>query len=149
EEVVGVALAVELDVPVVAPEIIGIVVVGVALAVVAEEEVEAALDRIADGAGRAEAPLADGGGGGALLLDQLAEEPLAGGDGGRALGLDLAVVADPGVPAVHAGHQAAARGGADRRAGVELGEAQPLAGHAVQAGRADLLLAVAAQLAVA
>ena len=64
-------------------------------------------------------------------------------------GLTLAVVADGGVAGVLAGHQAAARRGADGAAGVELRELHPLGRHAVDVRRLDLLLAVAAEFAVA
>src|SRR5262249_10591973 len=100
EEIGGVGLAVELLMPVVAPKVVGVVVGGMALAVVAEEQVEAALERIANGTGEPQAPLADGSGGVAVLLEQLTQEHLALGHGRLALGLDLAVVANPGVPAV-------------------------------------------------
>src|SRR5262249_27998828 len=63
--------------------------------------------------------------------------------------LDLAVVADPGMAAVLAGHQTIARRRAHGGAGVVLGEAYSLAGHPVDTGGADLLLPVTAELGVA
>ena len=60
-----------------------------------------------------------------------------------------AVSADQGVAGVQAGHEAAPRRGADRAAGVAVGEADSLGGHLVEAGRLDELLPLAAQIAVA
>ena len=71
----GVAL--ELDLAAVALEVAGIVVVGVPLAVVAEEVVEALAPGVALRADRAQAPLADAGGGVALFLEHLGEGDLA------------------------------------------------------------------------
>jgi hypothetical protein len=59
------------------------------------------------------------------------------------------VAAHAGAAVVLAGHEHAARGRADGGAGVEVGEAQALRGHAVEVGRGDDLLAVAAEIAVA
>ena len=50
---------------------------------------------------------------------------------------------------VLAGHEAAARRRADGAAGVGLGEAHALGRQAVEVGRLDALLAVAAEVAVA
>ena len=61
----------------------------------------------------------------------------------------LAIAADGGVAGVLAGHEAAARRRADGAAGVGLGEAHALGGQAVQVRREDVLLAVAAEVAVA
>ena len=124
-------------------------VVGLALAVVAEEVVEALLQRVALRAGRAEAPLAGGRGDVAAGL-----QPLGDRDGGRrqrplALRLHLLVVADRRVPGVQARHQHAARRRADRVARVVPREAHALGGQAVDRGRADLLLAVGSDVSVA
>ena len=70
----GVAL--ELDLAAVAVEIARIVVVGVPLAVIAEEVIESLPLGVALRADRAQAPLADAGGGVALVLEQLGEGDL-------------------------------------------------------------------------
>jgi hypothetical protein len=57
--------------PIVAPQVSRIMVVGVALAVEAVEQIEPLLARIALGAGTTQPPLADGGGGVALLLEEV------------------------------------------------------------------------------
>ena len=59
------------------------------------------------------------------------------------------VAADRGMAGVVAGHQATARRGADGAAGVALREAHALRGQAVEVRRLDLLLAVAAEVAIA
>src|SRR5262249_39278407 len=155
EEVVSVLLAgglalvaLERDALVVAPEVGGVVVVGVALAVVAEEQVEAVARRVTGRTGRPEAPLAHRPGGVAEASEGGGQGDGVGGQRVLALGLHLAVVADGGVAGVLAGHEHAARGSADRRAGVVLREAHPLLRHAVEVRGAYLLLAVAADLAV-
>src|SRR5207302_331400 len=71
-----------------------------------------------------------------------------GGDRLLAFRLGLDVVADLRVAGVLAGHEDAARWGADGIAGVVLGEAQALGGELVEVGRPDLLLPVAAELGV-
>lgn len=134
-------------------------VVGVDLAEEAAEIVEALGERVAGGALETEAPLSVAGGGVAAGLQQLGD-----GDGGVGNG-DLAgekalflvedaapgvgVVADEGVAHVVAGHQGAARGGANGLAGVVAGEADALGGEAVDVGGADVFLAVAAEFGIA
>ena len=58
------------------------------------------------------------------------------------------VTAHAGVPGVQAGHQHAAAGSADGRAGVELGEAHSFRGHAIEMRGLNQLLPVAAQISV-
>src|SRR5438105_664062 len=108
------------------------------LTVVAEEGVEAVLERTALGVEHAQAPLADGGGGVPLLLEQLGQRDLARPERILSLGRRRLVVADVAVAGVLAGHQATARRGTDGRAGVALGEAHPLLGEAVQRRGANL-----------
>src|SRR5262249_3392652 len=117
---------------VVAPQVSGVMIVGVALAVEAVKQVEPLLVWIALGAGTAQAPLADGGSGVALLLDQLGDGNALRGNGRLALRLDRAVVADKGVAGVLPGHQHAARGSTDGIAAVELREANAFLGHLVE-----------------
>ena len=154
--VAGDRLLVDDHLPVIVPDRFREIRVGDRLAVVAEEVVEALVVRVAGGADRAEPPLAHRGGGVAGLLKFFGDGEGIGGDRVLATVLELwkvdlrlQVAADLGVAEVFAGHQDAARGGADRRPGVVAGEAQPLAGEAVDVGGADLLLSVAAELAIA
>jgi hypothetical protein len=59
-----------------------------------------------------------------------------------------AVAPDDGPAGMQSGHQRAARRGADRAACVVLSKPDTFSGHAVQVGRADLLLPVAARISV-
>lgn len=146
---------VEGDFLIVAPEVGGVVGVGEGLAVVAEEEVEALAVGIAGRADRAESPFADGSGAVAILAKDFGEGDgfvLEGvlalvefGEGGRG----LAIAADFGMAEVFAGEEGAACGGADGSAGEVLGEACSFAGEAVEVRGLDLLLAEAAEFAVA
>jgi hypothetical protein len=61
----------------------------------------------------------------------------------------LAVAADFGMAEVHAGHQHAARRGADGRAGVVAGEPGTFGGELVEMRGADLLLSVTSKFAIA
>src|SRR5207249_2365371 len=96
------------------------------LAVVAEEETDAALERVTLRAEHAQAPLADCAGSVPLPLEQFGEHDLPGGERILALRRSRLVVADERMAAVLAGHQTAARRRTDRRAGVELREAHAL-----------------------
>ncbi len=138
----------QVDTPVVVVEIGGEVAVGVALAVVAEEVVEAVLERAAGGVEHAHAPLADDGGGVAGGLEEFGDGEGAGREGHLALGLDLAVCSDGGMAHVEAGDEGGSRGGADGGAAVGLGVAGAFAGHAVEAGGLDELLPEAADVAL-
>ncbi len=126
-----------------------VVVVGVPLVEVAEERVEAHAARVAGRAGLAEAPLAEESGRVAGVAEEVSDRPLA-----RAQRLDVdpvpaGVAADAHVAHVAAGHEDGARRRADRRARVEVGEAEALGREAVDARRADELLAVGAHVSVA
>ena len=133
----------------VAPEIIRIIAVRVALAVVAEKPVEALVDRVALRAGKAESPFAERAGAVAVAAQQLGDRLLRLGDGPLAFRFHFAVVADEGVPGMFAGDEHAARRRADGVAAVVAREAHALRGQAVEVGRLDFFLPVAAQLRVA
>ena len=120
----------------------------VALAVVAEEVVEAVLQRAARGVEHPHAPLAHAGGGVAVILEDLGHGDRAGRQRELALGLDLAVGAHRAVPAVLAEHERRAARGADGGAAIPLGEARAFLGHAVEVRRLDELLPVAADVAL-
>ena len=137
---------VEREPPVVVVQVRRVVVVGLALAVVAEEVVEALPKRVTLRAGGPEPPLPHRGGDVTLALQQLGEGDRGGGERHLPLGLELAVVSDRRVPGVLAGQEHAARGRADGVPRVVLREAHSLGGEPVDRGRADLLLAVAAEL---
>src|SRR5262245_37051036 len=105
----GAGIALEWDLLSVAPEERRIMVVGVALAIVAEDVVNALLLRIANRVVHAEAPFADqardipgrleqAGDGGGILRDRL-----------LAVGFGFEVVADLSVPGMLAGHEHASR----------------------------------------
>ena len=75
---------------------------------------------------QAEVPLADAGGVVAVLLEQRGDGHAAGLDQGRGVSAEHALL-EPRPPGVSAGEDAVAGGRADRRAGVGVGEAHPLA----------------------
>ncbi len=133
----------------VAEEERGVVVVGVALVEVAEEGVEAHAVRVAGGARLAQAPLAEEGRRVARVLEEVGERALALAQGLDREGPAAGVAPHAGVAGVAPGHEHGARGRADRRAGVEVGEAQALGGQPVEVRRANELLAVGADVAVA
>ena len=133
---------------VVAVEIGREVAVGVALAVVAEEVVEAVLQRAAGGVEHAHAPFAHAGGGVAVILKDLGHRDGAGRQRELALGLDLAIGAHRAVAAVLADHERGAARGADGGAAIALGEARAFLGHAVEVRRLDEFLPVAADVAL-
>ena len=133
----------------VAPEVIRIIAVRVALAVVAEKPVEALVDRVALRAGKAESPFAERAGAVAVAAQQLGDRLLRLGDGPLAFRFHFAVVAYEGVPGMFAGDEHAARRRADGVAAVVAREAHALRGQAVEVWRLDFFLPVAAQLRVA
>ena len=132
----------------VAPQIIRIIAVRVALAVVAVEPVEALMDRIALRAGEAQTPLAERAGRVALVAQQLGHRDFIPRDWPLAFRLNLAVVPHERVPRVLAGHQHTARRRADGVAGVVAREPHALLGQAIEVGGLDFFLAVTAQLGV-
>ena len=142
-------LVVEGDPHLIAPEVGGVVAVGVALAVVAEEPVEALVDGISLGSGSSEPPFSEGSGSVAAFFESLGDGLFGIGDGPLALGLDLSVVTDKGVAGVFPGDQDAARGGADGIAAVVAGKAHTLFCKAIKVRGADSLLSVAAEFGVA
>ena len=141
-------VAVERDLLRVSPEEGGIVIVGMTLAVVAEEVIEALFLRVAGRVVHAEAPLADHAGDVTEVAQKAGDGDGPFRDRQLAVGFRLAVVADVGVSRMQPGHEDAARRSADGIAGVMLGEAQPLRRHLVEARRANFLLPVAAELGV-
>ena len=126
----------------VSPQERGPVVVGVALVGVPEEVVEPLFPGGTGGVVVAQAPLADTGGGIAGRLEEFGH--------GHAIGFEpLALPHRGGVTDVQARHQREPRRGAHGRASVMLREADALGSQAVEAGRLQALLAVAAEVAVA
>src|SRR6185503_1763980 len=126
----------------------GVMVVSVALTFVAEEAIKALFLRIALGVGRTQTPFADRSGGVAVLLQQRRE---SGGPCGKrlvALGLNLAIIANESVTRMFAGHENAAGRCANCIAGIMLGQAHAFTSHSIEVGRANLLLAEAADVAV-
>ena len=124
-------------------------VVRVMLAQIAVEIVKTLLVRHAFVAGHPQPPLADQARGIAGAAEHF-------GDGHILVSQHLGpgvlrprIAADAGVPRVQAGHQHAAGQGADGGPRIELREPQPLGGHAVEVGRLNDLLAIAAQVPVA
>ena len=126
-------------------------VVGVVLVQVTEELVKT-LFRGEPGIGRTditEPPFADESGAVAGLLQGGGHGEIAGLQG---LGCGIAlsgIAADAGVAVMETGHEHTARRRADGGPGVEMVEAYPFRGHAVETRRFDDLLPVAAEVAPA
>src|SRR5262245_40342752 len=110
---------------------------------VAEEVVEALAVRDAGRVDLAEAPFADEAGAVANPFEHFGDRGVLGPQ------RDKSVAADVSMAGVFAGHQTAARRGTNRTAGVALREAHTLGGQAIEVRRLNLLLAVAADIAVA
>ena len=144
----GAVVPFELDLLAIPIEEGRIVIVGVALAVVAEKKIEALPVGVPFGAVAAQAPLPGRGGRVAARLEELGDRDRGVGDRDLSLGLHRLVVAHPGVAVVLPGHEGAARRRADGAPAIEVGKEHPFGGHLVDAGRADFLLAVGAKLAV-
>ena len=142
-------LVVQRDALEIAPEIIRVITVRVALAVVAKKTIEPLMHRVAFRAGKAQTPFAECAGAVSMTAQQLGDGLLRLGDGPLAFRFHFTIVADKGVPGVLAGHEHATRWRADGVAGVVTREAHALPGQAVEVGRLDFLLTVAAQLRVA
>ncbi len=136
--------------PVLVEQVRGEVVVRVRVPDEAEELVEAARRRVArvTRLRRAEAPLAEAAGPVAGRAHDLGEGDVLGSQR-RARGVAARVLAHGAVARVQAGQHRAARGRADGASGVEVGEADPLAGEPVQVRRLDRGLSVRAELAEA
>ena len=139
----------EHDAPAVVVEVGRVVAVRLALAVVAEEVVEALLQRVALRPGRPEPPLAHRAGRVAERLQDLGNRQLRARQRPLPFRLKLAVVADRGVSGMPSRQQHPARGRADGVARVVLREAHAARGERVERRRLDLLLPVAAELAPA
>ena len=154
----GEGRVVESDRLVVVPEVGGIKIVRHALAVVAEPAVKALLQLRPAGGRAAEAPFAEAARRITGGLEDFSQCDRRVGNRILPLVLRLAesrqplrivclpVVADEGVAGVLAGHQHAARRGADRISAVVLGELHALRSQAVHIRRLDDLLPVAAEI---
>ena len=79
-QVVRIGLAVQFDLFQVMPQMVRVIVVGLALAVVAEELIEPLMHRVAFGTGGSQAPLAERPGGIAGLFEQLRQRDGLGGN---------------------------------------------------------------------
>ena len=137
-------VAFERQLLIVVVDVMRVEVVGVGLVEVAHELVEALLPRHAVRADVSEAPLAEAARRVALLLEQLRD--------GHVLREDrhaAGVRANRGVSHVHPGHQDAPRGSANGAARIGVREDHALGRHAIDVRSEDLVLAVAAELAVA
>ena len=86
---------------------------------------------------KAEVPLADGGGGVAVLFEEGGHREAIGGDERRIIGAVEHAFLEPAAPRVTTGEQAVARGRADGGAAVGVGERHALRGEAVEVGRLD------------
>jgi len=136
----------QLETLIVAVQVRRKVAVRVSLAVVAEEVIEADLQRAAAGVKHAHAPLADTGRGIALIFQQAGHGQRPGGQRHLALGLDLAVGPDWTVARVQAGHQRRTGRGTDAgpRIGLQIAGAFPA--QPIQVRSLDQLLAVDAHV---
>ncbi len=134
------------------PEVRWVVGVGFCLVEVAEPLVEALPVGHAGGAGFAQAPFAGDSGCVAGFFEDFGYSEIFGFEGQASFRADAAssglVAADAGVAGVQAGHEDAAGRGADRGAGVALGEAAAFGGEFVYVRSLDMFLAVTAEIAV-
>lgn len=125
------------------PEMGRRVVVGIPVGHVDQRLIETVALGSAGTIGPAEPPLAENGRPVARRPEQVGHGPLAGTD------IGAAVVPDEGVSGVLAQQQGGAGGGADGAARIGLGETDPFGRHPIEAGRENLFLPVAAEVAVA
>ena len=146
----GCGVAFQWNALVLVDNVFGEEVVGVALAVVAVESIEALFQGIAFGSGLAEPPFSKSAGGITFAFEQFSNGGFVGGQWKLPLVAvpvsDFVVGTNKGVAAVLAGHERVARWRADRGAGVVLGETHAFGRNAIKMRGLDFLLPVAAQL---
>ena len=127
---------------VVVVEVGGEVGMGMTLAVVAEETVDALLVRAAGGVEKSHAPLAEGGGGIVGGFGDFANGDGFGRNGELTFGREFVVAADRAVTGVESGEKGRATGSANAGATVGLGVACSFGAEFVEAGSLDEFLAV-------
>ena len=132
----------QVDTRFVVPQMVGIIVVGQRLAVVAEELVEAHLCGIGHRAGITQAPLAEASGGIALLLQHRRHGERAFGHRHLAFGIHALVAANEGMPRMQTGHQRASRRSRHSSSGISLREAQALLLQSVEVGGLNQFLSI-------
>jgi hypothetical protein len=133
----------------VAPKMVGIIIVGLTLAQIAIEIIEALSVGFSSATRASEAPLADTACFVTSLLQEVAECESPGGNGPLAFRGEFAIISNIGVTGMFAGEENASGGRADWTAGVELREAHALGCKPIDVRRFDLRLTVAAEVGVA
>ena len=136
---------------IISPKEVGVVVVGAGLVQEAEEVIESLPGRLAGGAVHSQSPFADNGGFVADRLERLCDRVVLRPKGKLAAETvrpGFVVAADGAVTGVKTGHQRGPGRCANGTPGVVIGEHHPPLGEAVDIGRDEFGLAVAAQVAV-
>ena len=121
---------------------------GVALAVVAVEAIEALQDGVTFRAGESQSPFAEGRRCVACGLEGFGDGDGIFRDRKLADGFDFPVAPAGCVAGVQAGHEHAPGRGADGRSGVVVGETHSLRGKAVDVGGLELFLAVTGKVSI-
>ncbi len=125
-----------------APEIVGVVVMGVSLVQVTDEVIESLALRHPGAVRFAEAPFAYEGGQVPGILQHLGQGTVLGAE--RQVG----IAANPGVAGMLTSHERGARGSAHGTARVELGEADAFGSQLVDVRRLELRLTIASEVAI-
>src|SRR5579883_327977 len=134
---------------VVAVDVSRVVTVRVSLAVVAEEQIEAVLERAAGTVPHPQAPLSHRPRCVAFRFEQLRERHVLGADGVLPLWLHLTIVANRCVAGMFAGHEGTPRWRTHRTARIEMSEFRSAGGEFIDVWCLDLLLAVTAEFEAA
>ena len=148
EQVVGIRVAVEHDFLIVSPQVLRVIRVGFALAVVPKKVIEALIVGIALRTGIPQSPFANASGGIPGASEQLGSRLRVAWDGDIALNRQSAVVAHIRMPRVQPGHEHAPRRRANRRPGVVIRKANALGGNAVDMRGINQLLTKTPQIPI-
>ena len=119
------------------------------LTVVAVETIETLIQGLARRAGKTEPPFPEDPGGVACVLETTGEGVGSGGQRVLALGLDFFVAADRSMPGVEPGHQNGAGRRTHGRSTIVPSETHPASRQMINMRRFEMLLSVAAEIAVA
>ena len=130
------------------PQVIRVVTMSMALAIVTEESIKALFQRIAFRTGTTQPPFPESPRSIALAFEHFGHRELALRDRPLAFGFHFSVVAYESMPRMLARHKDATRGSAHRIARVVAGEPHALESQLIEAGRLDLFLSVAPELGI-
>ena len=137
---VGVMLAVELHFFAVAPDVSGVEVVRLPLAIQTVETVESLIHGITFRTGCTQAPFSKHARNVSRFFENLGNRLGTSSQGALPFRFDLFVSPNQGVPGMHARHQAATGRGAHRAGRIEVGQLHAFLGHPVHARGLELCL---------